>query len=100
MSRCPGPCPRLQIASDVRYFPRFLKSLNHLRQFEKDGFNTARIFQKTASQYPTKAAIVFEGRALTFTQVDELSNQVAQWALLQVTPARGCPLRPCPLPAS
>ena len=80
---------RLQLASDVRYMPRFVKSLNDLKQLEKDGFNTARIFMRTAAKDPTKDAIVFEGRALTFAQVDELSNKVAHWAIAQVK--RRCP---------
>ena len=34
-------------------------------------------FRKTAHKYPDKVAIVFEDRQITFRELDELSNRIA-----------------------
>ena len=34
-------------------------------------------FKETVKKYPNKVAIIFEDRQLTFREVDELSNQIA-----------------------
>ena len=75
---------RLQLSSDLRYLPRFAKSVRELEALEKAGANTAHVFQTTAARYPNKEALVCDGKAHTFRQVDELSNRVAHWALAQV----------------
>ena len=36
-------------------------------------------FRKTALKYPNKNAIVFEDRQLTFHELDELSNRIANF---------------------
>ncbi|XP_051988086.1 long-chain fatty acid transport protein 1-like [Xyrauchen texanus] len=43
------------------------------------------IFAHTVAQYPNKPALVYEatGETWTFTQLDQLSNSVAHWALSQ-----------------
>ena len=41
------------------------------------------LFQQTAAKYPNKVAIYFEDRQLTFRELDELSNRLANHILAQ-----------------
>jgi len=82
LARCTA-CASLQISSDLTYLPRFARALRELEQLRKDGSNTARLFLRTVAKQPKNEAIVFENRVLTFQQLDEQSNRVAQWALAQ-----------------
>ncbi|KFO82431.1 Long-chain fatty acid transport protein 4 [Cuculus canorus] len=47
----------------------------------KEKNTVAKIFQKTASKYPEKTALIFQGtgESWTFRQLDEYSNQVANF---------------------
>ena len=60
-----------------RFIRRFGKLLNSIKQSKKQRLYISDYFRKTALKYPTKAAIVFEDRQLTFRELDELSNQIA-----------------------
>ena len=40
-------------------------------------FNIAYLARESASAYPDKPALIFDGGALTFSEVDALSDQVA-----------------------
>ena len=85
-SRCwfVGPPCRLQIASDVDYLLRFSRTVRELAALERDGFNTARLFLRTAARFPTKPALVCDDQAVTFQELDAASNRVANWAAAQV----------------
>ena len=51
--------------------------LNSIKQSKKQRLYISDYFRKTALKYPNKTAIVFEDRQLTFRELDELSNQIA-----------------------
>ncbi|KAF7653144.1 hypothetical protein LDENG_00086800 [Lucifuga dentata] len=50
-----------------------------------NGSNIPSIFAQTVKLHPNKPALIYEatGETWTFTQLDELSNSVAQWARCQ-----------------
>eukprot|EP00063_Salmo_salar_P074619 XP_014049454.1 PREDICTED: long-chain fatty acid transport protein 1-like [Salmo salar] len=54
---------------------------HHLRR----NSNIPSIFAQTVKQHPNKPALIYDatGETWTFTQLDLLSNAVAQWALAQ-----------------
>ena len=60
-----------------RLIGRIIKLLNAVKQNKKQRLYISDHFRKTAQMYPNKMAIVFEDRQLTFREVDELSNQIA-----------------------
>ena len=43
----------------------------------KENLTVSDLFQETAKKYPNKVAIMFEDRKLTFKEVDETSNRIA-----------------------
>lgn len=51
----------------------------------RNGSNIPSIFAQTVAQHPDKPALVYEatGETWTFTELDQLCNAVAQWALSQ-----------------
>jgi fatty-acyl-CoA synthase len=60
-----------------RLIRRIAKLLSAAEQGRKQRLYVSDHFRKTALKYPNKAAIVFEDRQLTFREVDELSNRIA-----------------------
>lgn len=48
----------------------------------RNGSNIPSIFAQTVKRHPNKLALIYEatGETWTFTQLDEVSNSVAQWA--------------------
>ena len=60
-----------------RLIRRLLKLLRVVKQSKKQRHYVSDHFHKTAQKYPNKVAIVFEDRQLTFREVDELSNRIA-----------------------
>ncbi|XP_065100703.2 long-chain fatty acid transport protein 1a [Paramisgurnus dabryanus] len=51
----------------------------------RNGNNIPSIFAQTVARHPDKPALVYEatGETWTFTQLDQISNSVAHWALSQ-----------------
>ena len=60
-----------------RLIKRGIKLLISVNQSKKQQLYISDHFQKTALKFPNKAAIVFKDRQLTFREVDELSNRIA-----------------------
>lgn len=51
-----------------------------MRKYQRDGETLPSIFQKTVQKHPNKLAfIMVDGNQYTFREVDELSNQVANY---------------------
>ena len=53
------------------------KLLTSIKQSKKQRLYISDHFRKTALKFPNKAAIMFEDRQLTFCELDELSNRIA-----------------------
>lgn len=56
-----------------------------LWRYIRNGDNIPSIFAQTVAKHPDKPALVYEatGETWTFTQLDQISNSVAHWALSQ-----------------
>ena len=54
-------------------------------------FNVGDALRRSAARYPLKRAIRFQGRELTYAQLDSLSNRMARF-LLQAGIRRGDPV--------
>ena len=50
---------------------------NELRKVIKNKVYVTDLFQETVKKYPNKVAILFEDRKITFRELDELSNKIA-----------------------
>jgi len=48
-----------------------------------NGFSPAHMFENTTDRFPEKLALIFEAERLTFRQLDEAANQVANFLLGQ-----------------
>ena len=51
--------------------------IHDIRKNRKQRLYVSDHFRETARKYPNKVAIMFEDRQLTFCEVDELSNRIA-----------------------
>ena len=60
-----------------RLISRVFKTLNEIKDMKKKKLYVSDHFCKTVQKYPNKVAIVFEDRQLTFKEVNELSNRIA-----------------------
>ena len=60
-----------------RIVSRVIKGLIEIKNNKKKRLYISDHFRKTALKYPDKVAIVFEDRQLTFRDVDNLSNRIA-----------------------
>ena len=56
---------------------RLLNLLRAMRRVRDKRLYVSDLFQGTAAKYPDKVAIYFENRQLTFRELDELSNRIA-----------------------
>ena len=54
-----------------------LQLLRELKHGSKEKLYVSDRFQETARKYPNKVAILFEDRKMTFKELDEMSNKVA-----------------------
>lgn len=56
-----------------------------LWRYMRDGSNILTMFAQTVKRNPNKIALIYEatGESWTFTQLDQLSNSVANWARSQ-----------------
>ena len=55
----------------------FMKYLKAIKRMSKEKLYISDLFQEVAAKYPNKIAIMFEDRTLTFRELDELSNRIA-----------------------
>lgn len=60
-----------------RLIKRLIKIASAPKQNIKQRLYISDHFKKTVQKYPNKIAIMFEDRQLTFREVDELSNRIA-----------------------
>ena len=60
-----------------RLIRRIIKLFRAIKQNKDQRLYVSDHFQKTAQKYPNKVAIMFEEHQLTFREVDELSNRIA-----------------------
>ncbi len=51
--------------------------LKRVKRMMKENLTVSDLFQETAKKYSNKVAIIFEDRKLTFKEVDEISNRIA-----------------------
>ena len=51
--------------------------LIEMKRMNKEKLYISDLFQEVAAKYPNKIAIMFEDRTLTFRELDELSNKIA-----------------------
>ena len=60
-----------------RLASKVIKILREVEDNKKRCLYVSDHFRKTAQKYPNKIAIVFEDRQLTFQELDQLSNRIA-----------------------
>lgn len=60
-----------------RLISRVIKALNEIKHNKKKKLYISDHFCKSARKYPDKVAIIFEDRQLTFREVNDLSNRIA-----------------------
>ena len=58
-----------------RYFGKLMHLMKEIKRAKN--FYISDLFQEVAAKYPNKIAIMFEDRTLTFRELDELSNRIA-----------------------
>lgn len=72
---------KLALASDLKMARKLLPLKRELKKHMQNHDTTADIWEEKVTQYKNKPFFVFEGRELTYQQVNEAANQVAHWAL-------------------
>lgn len=72
---------QLLLTSDLREAGKLgLAVIEAKRLLSKDTL-VPNVFEASVRKYPQKACMVFEGRSLSFAQVDAAANRVAHWAM-------------------
>ncbi len=68
------------IKRDAVFLKRLLRILKRIRSVNPDSPDLlCDDFEKAADQFPTQTAIIFEGKSLTYQQLDTLANRYAHW---------------------
>ena len=68
------------IKRDAAFLRRLLRILSRIRSVNPDATTlVCDDFEKSADQWPTQVAIEFEGRSLTYKDLDTLANRYAHW---------------------
>ncbi len=73
----------------VRVGKNFFKLVTNVRKFEKNKTYISDRFSETARKYPSKVAILFQERKMTFKELDELSNKIANMLCTTTSLQRG-----------
>ena len=69
-----------KIKRDMVFTKRLLRILGRIRSVEPDSETlVCDDFEKVADQYPNNVAIIFEGRSLTYQQLELMANRYAHW---------------------
>jgi fatty-acyl-CoA synthase len=72
------------ISRDIELVTGLQRTLKWYGNLSPDGTDTVgQELEKTADRLPNKEAIRFEGRALTYAELDALANRFAHWAKAQ-----------------
>ena len=73
-----------RISRDVRMVKAFGRTLPSLvRARPGTSFTVADAFEERAASSPSHPALLFEGRTMTYGELDGAANQVARWAQSQ-----------------
>ena len=68
------------IQRDAVFAKRLVRILRRIRNVNPDSPElVCDDFEKAADQFPTQTAIIFEGKSLTYQQLDTLANRYAHW---------------------
>ncbi|MDI7775051.1 long-chain-acyl-CoA synthetase [Asticcacaulis sp. EMRT-3] len=68
------------IKRDATFLKRLLRILRHIKSVSPDSPDlVCDDYEKVADRYPTRPAIRFEGKSLTYQQLDTLANRYAHW---------------------
>ena len=65
------------------------KMVKSVKSFERNKTYISDRFQETARKYPSKVAILFQERKMTFKELDELSNRIANMLRTTTSLQRG-----------
>eukprot|EP00405_Crypthecodinium_cohnii_P018707 CAMPEP_0206475058 /NCGR_PEP_ID=MMETSP0324_2-20121206/33853_1 /ASSEMBLY_ACC=CAM_ASM_000836 /TAXON_ID=2866 /ORGANISM="Crypthecodinium cohnii, Strain Seligo" /LENGTH=632 /DNA_ID=CAMNT_0053950343 /DNA_START=41 /DNA_END=1939 /DNA_ORIENTATION=+ len=72
------------ISADFKMVKRLVKVISVKKTIErKDEYTMADVWAAALAQHGNKPFVMFEGRTLTFRDMDNLSNQMAHWLLEQ-----------------
>ncbi|GAB0090108.1 hypothetical protein DMENIID0001_047910 [Sergentomyia squamirostris] len=66
---------------DLTVLVRYVKLNYYLKMWEKRGWTVAHVFQSVVERHPDKVALRIDDHILTFQDVEDLSNQVANYFL-------------------
>ena len=68
------------IKRDFTFMKRLMRILRRIHNVSPDSPNlVCDDFEKVADQYPRNTAVTFEGKSLTYQQLDVLANRYAHW---------------------
>ena len=68
------------IRRDATFMTRLLRILRRIRSVNPDSHNlVCDDFEHAADQWPTQTALIFEGKSLTYQQLDVMANRYAHW---------------------
>ncbi|HEX7800895.1 MAG TPA: AMP-binding protein, partial [Asticcacaulis sp.] len=69
------------IKRDLTFLKRLLRILRRINRISPDSSDlVCDDFEAVADRYPTRPAIGFEGKTVTYQQLDTLANRYAHWA--------------------
>jgi fatty-acyl-CoA synthase len=68
------------IKRDATFIKRLIRILRRIKSVSPDAPNLiCDDFEKCADQFPTQTALMFEGKSLTYQQMDTMANRYAHW---------------------
>ncbi len=68
------------IARDFTFMKRLMRILRRIKSVSPDSGNlVCDDFEKAAAQHPDRVAVLFEGKTMTYQQMDTLANRYAHW---------------------
>mmetsp|Transcript_5030 Transcript_5030/g.16091 ORF Transcript_5030/g.16091 Transcript_5030/m.16091 type:complete len:634 (-) Transcript_5030:102-2003(-) len=70
-----------QVSHDIDLARRLLKMKSEFKDNFNSGANVSKLWYDVLRKNPNKVSMIFEDRAVTFAQVEKISNQVSNWLL-------------------
>jgi len=55
-----------------------MRPRHRLESYQGQDWGVADVWEKTVARFPNRPSIVFEGKTLTFKQVDEQTNRLVR----------------------
>ncbi|HEX6866285.1 MAG TPA: AMP-binding protein, partial [Caulobacteraceae bacterium] len=75
---------KARLERDFRYLKNALRTLGRVRPVKPDSPNlSCDDLEAAVDKWPNSRAITFEGKTLTFSELDQLANRYAHWAKAQ-----------------